>query len=305
MKSKYILYTILLILIGSGSFLFGLISCQTANSASAEEAKVSAGSAQDASPSVLPKARGSVSALLIPEISSEKGVQKPLFDKSSQILNVWSALKTMNGVINVMQSAQVRGNYFVEGAVNPAEFLTPTETALAKVSAMLLGAFSAVTFQKVLLSVSGYLGFLILIPLCALIALIILWTHKDKTKLHRIFITSVLISLIIPFAIPASIQVSSFLGNKIMAKEINTLVASIEEKGKSAKTMEDDIARTRRTGNSIINFMPRVKDMSDSMIDDAVKYYIIFLFINVIFPILMLLLIFFLTRYVAQLIIGK
>jgi len=243
--------------------------------------------------------------LLIPDVSSEKGAQKPLFDKSNQILNVWTSLKTINGVVNVMRSAQVRGNFFIEGSVNPAEFLSPTENALEKVSAMLLGAFSAVTFQKVLLSVAGYLVFIILIPLCALITLIILWTDKDKTKLHRIFISSVLISVIISIAIPVSIQVSSLLGNKIMAKEINTLVASMEEKGKTAKTMEDDIARTRRTGNSLINYMPRVRDLSNAMIDDAVKYYIIFLFINIIFPILTLLLIFFLTRYVTRLILGK
>ncbi|MCL2211086.1 MAG: hypothetical protein FWB95_04105 [Treponema sp.] len=305
MKSKYILYTILLILIGSGSFLFGLISCQTANSASAGEEQVSGGAKQETQTSVLPKTRGSVSSLLIPDIDSEKGTQKPLFDKTNQILKVWTSLKTMNGVINVMQSAQVRGNYFIESSVNPVEFLTPFESALGKVSAMILRAFSVITFQKVLLSIAGYLVFLILIPLCVLIALIILWTHEDKTKLHRIFISSVLVSIIIPLAIPASIQVSSLLGNKIMANEINTLVASIEEKGKTAKTMEDDITRTRRTGNSIINFMPRVRDLSDSMIDDAVKYYIIFLFINIIFPILALLIIFFLTRYVVRLILGK
>jgi len=291
-------------LIGCGSFLFGLISCQTANSASAEQDKT-ANAQQDAQASSLPKTRGAVSTLLIPEISSEKGVQKPLFDKSNQILNIWTSLKTINGVINVMQSAQVRGGFFIEGAVNPVQFLGPTENALEKVSAMLLRAFSAVTFQKVLLSVSGYLAFIILIPLCALISLIILWSHKDKTKLHKIFITSVMISVIISLAVPASVQVSSFLGNKVMAKEINTLVTSIEEKGKTAKTMEDDIARTRRTGNSIINYMPRVKTLSEAMIDDAVKYYIIFLFINIIFPVLTLLLLFFLTLYVSRLIIGK
>jgi len=305
MKSKYIIYTLLLLLIGCSSFLFGLISCQTANGTAAADTQTSDGTKQDAPVSVLPKPRGAVSTLLIPEVNSEKGAQKPLLDKSNQVLNVWASLKTMNGVINVMQSAQVRGNFFIEGSVNPAEFLTPTENALSKVSAMLLRTFSAVTFQKVLLSISGYLVFLILIPLCALITLIILWTHEDKTKLHRIFISSVMISVIIPFAIPASIQVSSLFGNKIMAKEISALVASIEEKGNTAKTMEDDIARTRRTGNSIINFMPRVKDLSDSMIDDAVKYYIIFLFINIILPILTLLLILFLTMYVTRLILGK
>jgi len=305
MKSKYIIFTILLLLIGCGSFLFGLISCQTANSAAVKEPQASGSAQQETQTSILPRTRGAVSTLLIPEISSEKGVQKPLFDKSHQIIGVWNSVRTVCGVINVMQSAQVRGNFFIESAVNPVDFLTPSGNSLDRISGMLLGAFSAAAFQKVLLSVSGYLAFIILIPLCVLITLIILWTYKDKTKLHRIFITSVLISVIIPFAVPASIQVSSLLGNKVMAKEINTLVASIEEKGKTAKVMEDDITRTRRTGNSIINYMPRVRDLSEAIADDAIKYYIIFLFVNIIFPILTLILIFFLTLYGTRMIMSK
>jgi hypothetical protein len=95
------------------------------------------------------------------------------------------------------------------------------------------------------------------------------------------------------------------LGNKILAKNLTTLTASIEENGKTASAMEDDIVRSRRTGNSIINYMGRVRTLSETIMENVINYYIVFLLIFIVVPVLTLLLIFFLTRYVARLILGK
>ncbi|MCL2758748.1 MAG: hypothetical protein FWD22_00840 [Treponema sp.] len=304
MKSKYLIFTILLIVIGCGSLFFGLISCQSVNTQTAQDAKDPL-SAQSGAQALLSRPRGPVSSFLVPEAVSEKGIQGALSGKSRQILDIWAVLKTMNGVINVLQSAQVRGNFFIESSVNPMEFLAPVDSVLNKVSDMLLWAYSAVTFEKILLSTFGLLAFILLIPLCILIAIVTLWTCKDKAKIHKIVIVTLLISFVIPLAIPASIHASSFLGDKIFAKNVNTLVASIEEKGKIAKTMEDDILRTRRTGNSIINFMPRARDLGNDIIGDVINYFIIFLFINIIIPILVMVIIFFLVRFTARIILNK
>jgi len=309
MRSNFLIFTILFILIGAGSLTFGLMSCQSVNS----EKTVTASDNKDTKESnenkdkaaVSPSPRGQVASFLIPEVSSEKGVQKSLNKKSHQILDIWTAVKAMNGVINVLQSAQVKGNYFIEASVNPLEFLAPIDSILNKISGMLMGAYSVIIFQKMLLSLSGFLVFILIIPICALVTIVILWTYKDKTKIQKIVIASVLITLIIPFAIPFSVDTSSLLGNKVLAKNINTLVATIEENGKTAIAMEEDIVRSRRTGNSIINFMGRVKTLSETIIENAINYYIIFLFIFVIIPILTLLIIIFLTRYVVRLILGK
>jgi hypothetical protein len=311
MRSNFLIFTILFILIGAGSLTFGLISCQTVNdekTAVVSDNKDNKGSNENKGKTetvALPRPRGQVASFLIPETNSEKGVQKSLNKKSHQILDIWTTVKAMNGVINVLQSAQVRGNYFIEASVNPIEFLAPIDSIFKKISGMFLGAYSVIVFQKMLLSLSGFLIFILIIPICALVTIVILWTYKDKSKIHKIVIASILITLIIPFAIPFSIDTSSLLGNKILAKNINTLVATIEENGKTAIAMENDIVRSRRTGNSIINYMDRVKTLSETIIENAINYYIIFLFIFVVIPILTLLVIFFLTRYVVGLILGK
>jgi len=307
MRSNYLIFTILFILIGAGSLIFGLMSCQSVNNAKTQAVKENSENKENKAKTetaVLPRPRGQVASFLIPETGSEKGIQKSLNEKSHQILDVWAAVKSINGVINVLQSAQVKGNYFVEASVNPLEFLAPIDSVFNKISGMYLGAYSVIVFQKMLLSLSAFLVFILIIPICALITIIILWTYKDKTKIQKIVIASVLITLIIPFAIPFSIDTSSLLGNKILAKNINTLVATIEENGKTASAMEDDIIRSRKTGNSIIKYMDKVKTLSETIIENVINYYIIFLFIFIVIPILTLLLIFFLTRYVVRLILG-
>jgi hypothetical protein len=305
MKSNFIIFTVLFVLIGSGSLFFGLMSCQSVNNAKPQDVKENNGSKDKTVNSLLSRPRGQVASFLIPEVGSEKGVQHSLSEKSHQILDIWTAVKAMNGVINVLQSAQVKGNYFIEASVNPLEFLAPIDSVFEKISGLLLGAYSVVVFQKILLSFSAFLVFILAIPICALITIINLWTNKDKSKLLKIVIVSVLISLIIPFAIPFSINTSSLLGNTILAKNLNTLTASIGENGKTASAMEDEIVRSRRTGNSIINYMGRVRTLSETIMENVINYYIIFLLIFIIVPVLTLLLIFFLTRYAARLILGK
>lgn len=307
MKSKYILFTILFLLIGSGSFFFGLVSCQSVNDAKPKDAKENKENKENkekTAASILSGPRSQVASFLIPEVESEKGVQKQLNEKAHQIYNVLDTVKTMNGVINILQSAQSKNNYFIEATVNPLEALAPIDFAFKKVSGTLLWIYSALAFQKVLLSFSAFLIFILVIPICALVTIIILWTHKNKAKIYKIVIASVIISLVIPFAIPLSISTSSFMGNKILAKRINTLTASLEANGKKAVAMENDIIRSRKTGNSIVNYMTRVTSLSDTIMEEAIDYNIICLFIFIFIPFITLIFIFFLTRYAARLILS-
>jgi hypothetical protein len=306
MKSNYILFTILFLLIGSGSFFFGLISCQSVNNPKPQQdIKGKSENNEKTAASLLSRPRNQVASLLIPEVESEKGVQKELKEKSQQIHNVMETVKTMNGIINILQSAQSKNNYFVEASVNPLEALAPVDFVFKKISGTLLWIYSALVFQKILLSFSSFLIFILVIPICALVTIIILWTYKNKAKVHRIVIASVIISLIIPFAIPFSINTSSFMGNKILAKKINALTVSIEENGKKASVMENDVVRSRKTGNSIINYMGRAIILSDAIAEDVINYNIICLFIFIFIPVLTLIFIFFLTRYASRLILGK
>jgi len=322
MRPKHLIFTVLLILIGSGSLFFGLTSCQSVNkeetqsvkdkdkdstdSKKSNDKKKSADSKKKATTAAESTPKKVVS-FLASEVDYEKAVRASLDRKSHQILDVWGVVKTMDGVINVLQSAQVKSKYFPEASViHPVEFLAPIDSILGKISGMFLVAYSVIVFQKMLLSLPILLVLILIIPIGALITIIILWTYKDKTKLFKIAIASALCTLLVPFAIQSSINMASLLGNKIMAKNINALVKTItEENGKAAIAMEHDIIRSGKTGHSIVKYMDSVKTLSETIIENVVDYIVIFLFIFVVIPILILLLILFLAKYGVKLVLGK
>jgi len=303
---------------------FGLISCQSVNDEKTQAVKDDTDSKKNtdsknntvskksndnkkkATTAVVSTSKDKVAALLTLEAGYEKAVEESLNRKSHQILDVWAVVKTMNGVINVLQSAQVKSKYFLEASViNSVEFLAPIDSILSKISGMFLVAYSIIVFQKMLLALPIFFVIILIIPICALITVIMLWTYKDKAKIYKIAIASVLSAVLIPFAVQFSINMSSLLGNKVMAKNINTLVTTIiDENGKAASAMEDDIVRSKKTGNSIIKYMDRAKTLSETIIENVMDYIIIFLFIFVIIPILILLLVLFLVIYGVKLILG-
>jgi len=280
MKSNKLIFTIVFAVIACVSLLFGLISCQSVNGAKTTNSKNKVEAA------LFGGARGSAASLLIPEVDGNKGVQKSLKQRALQVHNVLDSIMIMNGVINLLQSAS----------------LEPVDFALKQVSKTLLGVYSALSFQRVLVSFSAFLIFIIIIPLCALITIIILWRRKDKTKLHRVVIASAVISVVITFAIPVSVAASSFMCNKILAKKINSLTATLESNGKKAKALGNEILNAKKGANN--NFVTRANNLSGVMLEAALDYNIICLFTFIFVPILVLIFIFFLTRYAVRLILA-
>jgi len=301
---KRVIFTVVLVVVGVGSIIFGsmLFRYDVPKSQDSQTEK------KDEKEAPVKKRKSPVVSFLIPDVEakddeSSNSVQKTLTEKSRQVLSVWATLKVINGVVNVLQSAQVGGSFFVEASINPLEILAPIDNILDKISNLLLWAFGAIIFEKILLSISGYMAFLVVIPICVIVSIITLWTYKEKNKVHKIVVVSVLISLIIPFAIPLSFQISTIMEKKILSNSVKNVVSSIEEKNKAAESMEKEITGLRRIGKSIIGYMSNVKNLSNALIEDMINYLIIFIFTNLVIPLLTIFGLYFLTKYFAKLIL--
>jgi len=249
--------------------------------------------------------KGPMAAWLLSDSDKEKGIQKALTEKSKQVAAVWGTLKVVNGVINVLQSIQVGGSAIVEASANPMEFLSPIDNVLDRISDMLLWAFAAIIFEKILLAISGYLVFLIIIPICVIISIVTIWTSNDKSKITKVIIVSVLINLIIIFAIPISFYLSSFIEKEVLTHHLNTVLTSINTKGNTAAKMEKELTGLRRIGSAITSYLTTAKNLGSALVEDMVNYFIIFLFTSIIMPILTIFGLFFLARYLAKIILKK
>jgi hypothetical protein len=244
-------------------------------------------------------------SLFIIDDEAEKGIQKSLTEKSRQVLSVWATLKVVNGVINVLQSVQIGGSAVVEASINPMEFLSPLDKILDKISDMLLWALGAIVFEKILLAVSGYLVLLILIPVCVIISIITIWTQSNRAGIHKIVVISVFISVMVPIAIPASFYVSTLIEKKILTNNVEKVISSINEKSKTADGMERELTRLRRIGTSVISYLTNARNLSNALIEDMINFFIIFIFTNIVIPILTFFGIFYASKYFVRMILIR
>jgi len=290
MKGK-IIFTIILVVIGAASVFLGVVIFGHSDSPQKQEAAEETEGAK----------KESIFAFLNMDMEREKGIQKALTEKSKQILGVWAALKVINGVINVLQSAEVG---VAVASVNPLEFLAPVDNILDKVSNMLLWALGAIVFEKIILALSGYLVFTFLIPACALVSIITVWTYKDRARMHKIVVIALMICLIVPFAVPLSFKVSTFVEKKFLTNKVNNLVSSLNEKEESADGMIG-VVTARSSGRSAVNYMTNAKNLGEAMIEDMINYFIIFVITGIFIPILTIFGIYKITKYSAKMILEK
>ncbi|WP_461247155.1 hypothetical protein [Treponema sp. R6D11] len=253
----------------------------------------------------LGKPTGPLASWLVAESDKEGGIQKALTDKSKQVSGVWATLKLVNGVVNVLQSIQVGGSVIVEASVNPMEELSPIDNVLDKISNMFLLAFSIIIFEKILLAISGYIVFLIIIPVCAIIAIVSIWTSNDKSKIVKVVIVSVIISLIVMFAVPISFYLSTFFEKTVLSYNMNKVLSSIEAKGNTAAKMEKDLTSLKKIGSAMPSYLNNAKNLSNAVVEDMVHYFIIFIFTSIIVPLLAVIGLFFLARYCSKMILNK
>jgi hypothetical protein len=263
---------------------------------------------------------------------TERGIQKQLTEKSVQVLGVWAVLKVINGVINVLQSAQIGGELGISGSVNPFEILAPIDNTLDKISNVFLLAFGALILEKLLLAISVYAVFLVVIPICAFVSIaeIMRPDRSGNKKLYKIMTVSLLISLAVPFAVPVSFKLSSAVEKSLFSNNLSVVLSSINENGKNAKNMEEDLnkisaqAQAARTGlwdkvkgaadaavsfittftSTIWNYTANAKDIGEALIKDTINYLMIFVVTNVIIPILTIYGLYRATKYLAKKIIA-
>ncbi|MCL2800561.1 MAG: hypothetical protein FWD28_02210 [Treponema sp.] len=295
--SKQIIITVALVLMALLSFSFGLISCGSTGKAQTQAqqpaaARPAPSPAQSAAAVVQ---RGFISNLLIPDITADRGLQKALGEKSKNVMTVWSVLKVANGTVNILQSAQAAGG----------ETLSPINNIMGKLSNMLSFSFGLLLFWKVLLMISSYMVFLIVIPICAIIAIVLIWTYKDRKRVNKMVLSYVLIGIIAAFAIPAALHLSTLLEKKLLIYNVTTVTASIEAKGRTADTMERNVSAARRQGNSVANFIVNARNLGNDLSEDITNYFILFIFVYLITPVIVLLVIIFLARYFIKMILSR
>jgi hypothetical protein len=293
---KKILFTLLLIIICAFSFYAGLrpfgplAAWQDHNEKPAEEVKADA------------TAEGEEDSEKIVKNKNWNSIHQSLNEKTDQLMNVWGAVKSVYGTINILYTTDVKAIY---PTANPLEVLVPTNNILNRISTLFRWALTSLIFEKTLLTLSVTLIFLILIPICALIFIFLIWTNKNEKKLVRLVIVCVLICFVISIAVPLSLKLSTITDEIIFSRNVTNVIISMEETEKNAGTFNSELRRFRRTEASINSYLSTSTDLSNTLIRDSINYLQIFFMLNIIIPVLIFAILCMLTVFFTKLIMKK
>ena len=158
--------------------------------------------------------------------------------------------KTINAAISILQGIDIGFSFGVEFNMSPFEILDPANDIIENISNVFLLALGAITLEKVLLSISSYISFKILLPISSLLMLIsISIKNSYSEKIKQTSINIFALSLTLALFLPISIQTSVFLENTILGKTISTSQTALMESGKAAEMIGGEIAQLQQTNN--------------------------------------------------------
>ena len=219
-------------------------------------------------------------------------LQAQLTRKIAQVSGVWLSVKVASGVISFLQEIQVEASvgFVVGGAVSvqPLGWTEVVDNTLDQISDICLWAMAALAIEKVLLAISVWVSLRIILPVCAILIVIAVWSKKYSGQLKRVIAGIAIISLGICLAIPLALELSNVVETSILAGQIEETVEEMSESsGEIEKSGNEanDINFLRRMISGISSFFSGIKNHFDSLIDRAINYIILFIVTNILIPI--------------------
>ncbi|GHU89094.1 hypothetical protein FACS189476_07400 [Spirochaetia bacterium] len=240
---------------------------------------------------------------------NERGLQDRLTQKTAQIFIVWGITRGASGLISLLQSFEVGVTIGVAGSLNPLEFLAPVDNVLDKVSDVCLYAIGAVMIEKFLLALSGWLAFQIIIPVCMLLCILSLWIGKYKKSVIKIIAGFGIIGVSVFSAVPLSLELSSIIEKKVFEKEIDRKMNEINLKNSDIENMQGSIeiekpaSAAMKMVNSVKAFFTDARDLAASLVSDVLNYITMFIVTNIIIPLLTIIGLGFITKYIFNLLL--
>ncbi len=222
----------------------------------------------------------------------------------------FAVARGLNGVISVAQGTE----FAIQPAgvgVNfaPGEVLDPVNDLVERFSWIMLLSSSSLGAQKVLLSISAWVGITLALLLCSGLYLVSLWWGHRSLGSARVYISKALVMLfVLRFSVPAMALLNEWAYRLFLQEQYTS--ASEQLKNASDEigeiNRETDIARNTAdadqglmekamelydTAVKQVDFerrLERYKDAAESISENSINLIVVFLLQTIVFPLIFL-----------------
>lgn len=178
----------------------------------------------------------------------------------------------------------------------PGDVATPIAEKLADLSTYFLVVICAIYLEKFLLSVTGYVTFVILIPIACACLAINLWANQKVLK--EIALRLCVFGMAIVLIIPASIKISNLIENTYDASIQTTLetakqsIQEMEETTEAAQETEEKgflLGLVSKVTEGISNTVTNVSEKVQHVLNNFIEALAVMLVTSCIIPVLVIL----------------
>jgi len=300
--AKRWIFTVLLVIIGISYSCMGLKPIGMFASLQEQDAQTETEASSDTTETVENSQDGKIGVQVRSILNkvTPKKIQVSLTEKSNQILQAWTAQQSVHGVINVLQTAD-----YGTLSVKPGEALAPYDSTHKVISFLYLIALWVIVFGKTVLSVSVPVICLVIVPIIIIINIIAIWKSNDKKGLHRIVIAAIITTLIVTVAVPVIMKISILADDYIFTKNVNEILALLEDSEKSAGGIYTDLQSGRKSNAVIQGHITFARKISNTTIKDSFYYLFIFVILYVLIPVFASIGLYKLSKFISRKILKK
>lgn len=231
----------------------------------------------------------------------------------------FAVARGLNGVISVAQGTEFAvAPAGIGVSFAPGEILDPINDLVERFSWIMLLSSSAIGVQKVLMSMSGWLGLGIVVALTGLILIGFQWLRPPPLWLSNLLTRLFLLLLILRFMMPVVSIANEWVYRTFLQDQYQTASAQLEDaRAQIGEINEELIApkpeskedpgvleRARelyRSAMNQIDFSRRLEDYkvaAESISENTIRLIVVFLMQTVVFPLIFLWLVYVFLRKV-------
>lgn len=200
--------------------------------------------------------------------------------------------------VTVMELTAASAAASVAISAVPGDATTPIANQVSELSSYLLLVTGVILLEKILLTLTGYLAFKLLIPLAC--ALVIVSLVCSRAFLRQLALKLAVFGLVLWLLIPASLQVSSLVEDTFDVQQTVEQAAQAADNMEESEEADEDGGWLSQIGDAVSGAVSGVVEDAENALSRFVDAIAMLVIVNCVIPLLVL----WLFLWLAKVILG-
>ena len=200
--------------------------------------------------------------------------------------------------VTVMELTAASAAASVAISAVPGDATTPIANQVSELSSYLLLVTGVILLEKILLTLTGYLAFKLLIPLAC--ALVIVSLVCSRAFLRQLALKLAVFGLVLWLLIPASLQVSSLVEDTFDVQQTVEQAAQAADNMEESEEADEDGGWLSQIGDAVSGAVSGVVEDAENALSRFVDAIATLVIVNCVIPLLVL----WLFLWLAKVILG-